>query len=469
MVIAFLMNLNYYSNREKYMVRLSDSCNGNSVYNFFLEYPLDYMYYSTDVSDFSIGDSFNLTFYTNGFQNITTKLIFNNMNGNLTIYSDNGILLLNQHDIKTDLSNFRDIPLDFSVYEYPSGVHSYNNLLKINNNIYGIDTFNVVYPNTLIVDSLQTNTTYNKVSNLTTQIISIEVNSGTIYLDSFWVGGSEVNPVYQSSPDFALSYTTKGNKCEKLFITDNIHMNISYNYYEFCNQIYNCDEVYDYPVQSTDDMNAGFNGGGLTGIALTMAQLIFLLQFPSRFVASLGFGGLLSGVAFFCLVVFFVYHWYSTHEIKSTIYMTFINACILSLMGLLYVDIFVLFAFLFSIFIASEFGESYYSETSYTKFFVKAYGIFIGIMFITQISVGNNIGLSLVSIPSTWGINALLEFAVSVVSMILSILFFTYIPTTSTFITYAIMMIINVVLWCSRLVILIENFKYVKEMIPFIN
>jgi hypothetical protein len=459
------VNLIYYNDRKRYMVRLSDSCNGNSVYNYFLDYPLDNMYYSTDISDFDVGDSFNLTFYTNGFQDITTKLLFNYTNGNLTIYSENKTLLLNQF-------NTPEIPLDFAVYEYPSGIFTYNNLLKINNNIYyGIDTISIGELNFLYLDEqfFITNTTYNKVSNLTTQIISIEVNSGTIYLDSSWIGGTELNPVYQSSPDFSLSYTSKGNKCEKIYITDDAHINISYNYYGFCNQIYNCDEVYYYPTQNSSDMNTGFNAGGLTGIALTIAQIIFLLQFPARFATTLGFGGLLSGVTFFCLVVFFVYHWYSTHELKSTIYMTFINACILSLMGLLYVDIFVLFAFLFSIFVASEFGESMYSETSYTKFFVKAYSIFIGIMFITQISIGINIGLSSISFPSTWGINSILDFAVSVISLILSIVFFTYIPTTIDFITFAIAIILNVLLWGSRVVILIENFKYIKEMIPFIN
>lgn len=458
------INLVYYWFADKYLTRISDSCNGNSAYNYFIEYPLDNVYYSTDVYDFNNGDSFNLTLYTNGFQNVTTKLRFVNNNGNLTIYSHNGTLLINQEHLGDLGLPFTNAPLDFTIYEYPT-----YNQLSINNNIYNVDSINIIYPNTLVVDELRNNKTYNKVSNLSTQIFSIEVNSGTIFLDTFWYGGTEVKPVYQTSSLFQLKYNTKGNKCEKLYLTDGFEINKSFNSYDFCNEIFNCNEVYYYPEQDTENMLSGFNEGGLTGLPLLVAQLIFLIQFPSRFIITLGLGGLMVSVTFVCLIVFFVWHFYQTHDFKSTAYITFFNACILALMGFLYVDVFVLFALLFSVFFASEFGESYFSETSYTKFFIRAYAMFVGIMLIAQISVGTNIGFVDIVFPSSWGINELLEFAVTTIGFVLSLLFFTYIPSTETYITFFIVILINVILWVSRLIVLIENFKYVKELIPFIN
>lgn len=232
------MNENYLQYQfttlpPQYYLYLQPACIGDKKFDYRLKYPYENLVFSTDLGSLNNGDSFNLTFYTEGFSNITMRFKFQMLNNYLEIYDYYNTLILNRSPSKYPL---------FQV-----------NAEKINSNTGDIITIQDK-------DNKYYYDLFERANNLSTSFVEVSYNTNTdLLLGSFYYYGVADLPNYTTTNYYNLSVFNTGLYELSLRITDNSHMVFNqYNEKKYSFNINYCDE--------TINVNNNFGNVDITGL-----------------------------------------------------------------------------------------------------------------------------------------------------------------------------------------------------------
>jgi hypothetical protein len=453
------------------MLFIPYNCNGNNKEviinlqeNFFDFNSQIQMYYNKIPNN-----EFNITIY----QTSLSDLIPVKQKFKFTILNATTIKIANS--VNATLG-FMEIPSSLSTPDMPY-FNGYIGL-KINYD-YANDKFNISYSNGII------NYSIGNISSATSSFfkypiryLGISTNNislNDIYVEEITYGGFNVKPIWNTQKPNNVSVISFGSNSLIVYVTDDKHINTGeFNYKEipfFVSDSVICIEKLKEVEESLEGTYQNVNG--FTGIPYYFDVLRYLLQFPYRLIKHFGFIDMIQGGSIIFLIAFLWYYYSNTQNLNVAVILTFGEAVMLNIMKLIYLDIYVFIAFLFSLFMAKELmPQNAQLEHAEMKYLVRWYALFTLVLLVSQMTAQADIGFkefnfSIDTTNDLGFIGGLWNFITNLFGFIINLFTWTIAGIANNYITGIFLAIINLFLWITRIVIIIELLPMLKKVVPF--
>lgn len=296
-----------------------------------------------------------------------------------------------------------------------------------------------------------------------------------LYVEDIAYGGFDVKPIWSNQKPNNVSIINFGSNELIVFVTDEYHKDKNEFSYETIKFFVSDTSICLQKLKDAEERLDGSyqNINGLTGIPYYFDLIRYLLQFPFRFANNFGFAEMIQGGSIIFLILFFWYHYSEFHNLTATALLTFGEAVMLNIMKLIYLDIYILLAFFFSLFLAKELlPQQSQLEHSEIKYIVRWYALFTIILLISQLTSQADIGFKTfnfsIDTSGQFGfLGGLWDFITNLFGFIVNLFTWSISPIAENYITAIFIAIINMMLWLSRIVVIVELLPMIKKVVPF--